>query len=781
MFRRPSRRIFISGTAAITGLSLTYLLIRPQPLQLDSDDPVNRQKQKQRQRPGPLWSPPSRAQMIGHLRTSGVHGTGVDSEDIFDLLIVGGGATGAGTALDAASRGLKVACVDRDDFASGTSSKSTKLVHGGVRYLQKAIMGLDYEQWKLVKEALRERKVFLETAPHLSFMLPILLPIYTWWQLPYYYIGCKMYDFLAGKENMESAYWMGKGKSLEAFPMLKKEGLVGGVVYYDGQHNDSRMNISLVMTAVQHGAIMANHVEVTELHKRPDSKRDGQERVCGARLRDRMTGEEWSVRCRGVINATGPFSDGIRKMDEPTTMEIVAPSAGVHITLPNYYGPKTMGLLDPATSDGRVIFFLPWQGNVIAGTTDSPTTVSQNPIPKEEEIQWILDEVRGYLSSDVKVRRGDVLSAWSGIRPLVRDPGAKNTQSLVRNHMINISKSGLLTIAGGKWTTYRAMAEETVDAAIKEFNLPTTGPSQTDHIKLVGGHAWSKTMYIKLIQQFGLETEVAKHLAESYGDRAWVVASMSEKTGLTWPLLGVRLSPLYPYIEAEARYACRFEFAQKATDFVARRTRLSFLNTQVTLEVLPRVIDIMAEELGWDKKRKAKEFYETVEFLKSMGLQDASKLTYEQAVKNQGKIGLLGLTKMTDAALHSRAQFTPDEVAHLRQQFEALDFDNDQKITRADLSQAMTRMGYDASTETADNILREVDFGRKGAIEFQEYLDIAAGLKELQLENAFTHLAQLDTSRKIGGHDPAGYQAQSGGSRREDRRKIPVERSGGGT
>lgn len=240
----------------------------------------------------------------------------------------------------------------------------------------------------------------------------------------------------------------------------------------------------------------------------------------------------WSTTdTQGVINATGPFSDGIRKLDEPTTQEIVAPSSGVHITLPNYYGPKGLGLLDPATSDGRVIFFLPWQGNVIAGTTDSPAPVEQNPIPSEKEIQWILDEVRNYLSPDVKVRRGDVLSAWSGLRPLVKDPDAKDTQSLVRNHMINVSKAGLLTIAGGKWTTYRAMAEETIDRAIQEFELKPNGPSQTDHIKLIGGHAWTKTMYIKLIQQFGLETDVAKHLAESYGDRAWMVASMEKPTG----------------------------------------------------------------------------------------------------------------------------------------------------------------------------------------------------------------------------------------------------------
>jgi glycerol-3-phosphate dehydrogenase len=220
-----------------------------------------------------------------------------------------------------------------------------------------------------------------------------------------------------------------------------------------GQHNDSRMNMSLVMTAVQHGAVAANYTEVVKLHKKPSAAHGGKNRICGARLKDRMTGEEWDVQCKGVINATGPFSDGLRKLDDNTVKEIVAPSSGVHITLPNYYGPKGMGLLDPATSDGRVIFFLPWQGNVIAGTTDSPTDVTQHPIPKEEEIQWILDEVRRYLSPDIKVRRGDVLSAWSGIRPLVRDPDAKNTESLVRNHMINVSEGGLLTIAGGKWTT----------------------------------------------------------------------------------------------------------------------------------------------------------------------------------------------------------------------------------------------------------------------------------------------------------------------------------------
>ncbi|GMK55798.1 hypothetical protein CspeluHIS016_0208540 [Cutaneotrichosporon spelunceum] len=771
MFRatiRPRRAALVAATALVAGSSYLYL---QQQTHLESDTPVAKR------RPGPLWAPMSRNQMLAHLRSSGAflqrtsHG-GPDpglvpvnaipqaDDDVFDLLIVGGGATGAGTAVDAASRGLKVAMVERDDFSSGTSSKSTKLVHGGVRYLQKAVMELDYEQYKLVKEALRERRIFLETAPHLSHMLPILLPLYAWWQLPYYYAGCKMYDILAGKENMESSYWMTKGKALEAFPMLKPDGLVGAVVYYDGQHNDSRMNLSLVSTAVQHGAIVANQCEVVALHKKPDPDRGGQERICGATLKDRMTGEEFDVRCRGVINATGPFSDGVRKLDEPSVQDIVAPSSGVHITLPNYYGPRKMGLLDPATSDGRVIFFLPWQGNVIAGTTDSPTTVSQNPIPSEEEITWILDEVRRYLSPDVKVRRGDVLSAWSGIRPLVRDPAAKNTESLVRNHMINISQGGLLTIAGGKWTTYREMAEETVDAAINEFGLAPNAPCQTRHLKLIGAHAWTPTMYIKLIQQFGLETAVAQHLAESYGDRAWTVASMAEPTGQSWPMYGKRLSALYPYIEAECRYAVRHEFALRATDFIARRTRLSFLNVQVALEVLPRVIDIMGEELGWDGARKAAEFDGAIDFLKSMGLPASTRLTLHDVRARNGKIGVLGLASKTEAALYARSAFSPKELARLTEQFQSLDVDHDERITRADILRAMKDMGYPADSEVAASILQEVDFARKGAIDFQDFLDIAAGLKELQLESAFTHLARL-------GED-------------KERPRISVERSGGG-
>lgn len=560
-------------------------------------------------------------------------------DGIYDLLIIGGGATGAGIALDAVTRGLKVAVVERDDFSSGTSSKSTKLVHGGVRYLEKAVWELDYNQYALVKEALRERKYFLETAPHLSMWLPIMLPLDKWWKAPYYWAGTKAYDFLAGSEGIESSYFLTKSKALDAFPMLKKTNLVGALVYYDGAHNDSRMNVSIAMTAALYGSTVVNHLEVTSLEK------DANGQLCGARVKDLVQekngkkGDEFLIRARGIINATGPFTDAIRKMDDQDVKEIVAPSSGVHVVLPGYYAPQKMGLIDPKTSDGRVIFFLPWQGNTIAGTTDAPTTITQNPVAGEDEIDWILSEIRHYLSPDINVRRGDVLAAWSGIRPLVKDPAAKNTESLVRNHLINVSPGGLLTCAGGKWTTYRQMAEEAVDEAVSTFKLQTkpcenvpdvsgteyiddgarlNGTCQTHQVKLIGAHGFSKTLFINLIQHFGVETDVAKHLTESYGDRAWTVAALSAPTEQRFPVRGSKISPLYPYLDGEVRYACRHEYAQTAVDVIARRTRLAFLNAQAALEALPKVIDIMAVELKWDNKRKEVE-WKDCKFLRSQG------------------------------------------------------------------------------------------------------------------------------------------------------------------
>lgn len=419
------------------------------------------------------------------------------------------------------------------------------------------------------------------------------------------------------------------------------------------------MNVSLAMTAALYGATVVNHLEVTGLEKDTNGK------LIGARVKDLVrekNGEvatEFAIRAKGIINATGPFTDSIRKLDNQSASEIVAPSSGVHVILPGYYSPSRMGLIDPATSDGRVIFFLPWQGNTIAGTTDAPTTIEHNPIAGEEEINWILSEIRGYLAPDINVRRGDVLAAWSGIRPLVRDPKSKNTESLVRNHLLTTSESGLLTCAGGKWTTYRQMAEETVDESLKLYDLkpvpvmqvprisgtemiddsaPLDGTCQTHQVRLIGAHGFSKTLFINLIQHFGLETDVAKHLTESYGDRAWTVAALSSPTEQRFPVRGVKISPLYPFVDGEIRYAVRHEYAQTAVDVLARRTRLAFLNAQAALEALPKVIDLMAEELHWDRHRQDREWRDSVKFLASMGLAK-SKLGVTRRDVESGKAG----------------------------------------------------------------------------------------------------------------------------------------------
>ncbi|KAG0096238.1 mitochondrial glycerol-3-phosphate dehydrogenase [Podila epicladia] len=751
-------------------------------------------------RPHAFWAPPTREDMLhmlqngpGTLLTSKHHqgskspaptpatpadaaavtpSTTDDDSDVFDLLIIGGGATGAGCAVDAATRGLKVAMVERDDFSSGTSSRSTKLVHGGVRYLEKAVRELDIEQYKLVKEALNERANFLKIAPYLSYQLPIMLPIYKWWQVPYYWAGSKAYDLLAGHQGMESSYFLTKGKALDAFPMLKNEKLVGAMVYYDGQHNDSRMNVALGLTAVQYGAVIANHVEVVELIK------DENKRLCGARVKDTLTGKEFNVKAKGIINATGPFTDGIRQLDDPSIQTIVSPSAGVHIILPNYYSPGNMGLLDPATSDGRVIFFLPWQGNTIAGTTDSATEVTPNPMATEDEINWILGEVKNYLNPDVKVRRGDVLAAWSGIRPLVRDPAAKSTEGLVRNHMINVSQSGLLTIAGGKWTTYRAMAAETIDEAIKEFNLKPTRECSTERVKLIGSHGYSKTMFIRLIQQFGLETEIAQHLANSYGDRAWAVASLAKSTGKRWPVFGRRISAQYPYIEAEVRYAVRREYACSAVDVLARRIRLAFLNVHAALDALPRVVEIMAEELQWDEARQAKETEEAKQFLTTMGL-PVQPIAYPTGVQDgviaapgteskeqRGFWGRLA-TKSTSGvsdSFYSRAQFNPEELAEFHKVFGALDYDGDGHINGADLEEVLSHLDIEVDSVVLKNIIQEVDLDKSGTVEFNEFLEVMGGLKEHASRTAFSKIVvQVEEKRQVDYGIKAKTTDRSGG------------------
>lgn len=617
--------------------------------------------------PPTLPSAKSRAEQLADLRRSAPSSSSSstptssspsDSNSEYDLLVIGGGATGTGIALDAATRGLKVALVERDDFSAGTSSKSTKLVHGGVRYLEKAVWQLDYGQFELVMEALGERKTFLDIAPHLARELPILLPVQHWWQAPYFWAGTKAYDLLAAAQGqgLSGSYWMSRRAALQAVPRLRTDTLVGGLVYYDGQQNDSRTNVALALTAMLHGATVVNHVEVTALEK------DASGRICGARVRDVLdddatgcSSSEFVVRAKGVINATGPFADGIEHLDDPKRPDRIAPSSGAHIVLPGALCPNGMGLLEASTSDGRVVFVLPWEGYTLAGTTDNPCALERQPAATGDDVDFILREVSKLLrpvadgnndsssSSSDALTRKDILATWSGIRPLVRNPHAANTESLVRSHLVTVSPSGLLTCAGGKWTTYRQMAQDAVDDAIRAFGLTpaagialgrvgstssshsgpsplptaTTGACITKSIPLVGAHGYSPDLPAQLREAYpSVDADIVEHLAANYGDRAWSVLSSSSSSS---PL--TRILPACPITDAEVRYGVRAESACTAVDVLARRTRLAFLDVHAAHAALPRVIDILASELHWSNAVRDSEFKASVAFLQSMGLE----------------------------------------------------------------------------------------------------------------------------------------------------------------
>ncbi|MDR2112945.1 MAG: FAD-dependent oxidoreductase [Candidatus Accumulibacter sp.] len=507
---------------------------------------------------------------------------------MFDLLIVGGGATGCGIAVDAASRGLKVALVEKNDFAEGTSSKSTKLVHGGVRYLEMAVKKCDRAQYHLVKEALFERGIFLRNAPHLANRVPLVTPLYTWWEVPYVFAGLVLYDVLAGKLGLGRSSLVGREEALRRFPMLRGEKLKAGVIYYDGQFQDGRMAITLVLTAQRHGAAIANHVEAVSFEKKEG-------RLCGARVRDLIGGEEFDIRARCMINAAGPFVDRVRQMDDPAAKPVLNAASGIHIILPGRFVPPDTGMLIPKTEDGRVLFVLPWQGHALIGTTDTPAEIVEHPRASEEEIAYLLRHINRYFN--LSVQRGDVLSAWSGLRPLVKFDESASTAQLVREHLLMVSPSGLVTMAGGKWTSYRKMAEEAVDRAIGSAGLAAPGPCKTLDLRLFGAENYAPEIFQVLTRDYGLAEDVAHHLQHAFGDQAMSVARLAGNG------LGERLHADHPYIEAEVVYAARHELAEHALDVLARRIPLVILDNAAAQAAVPRVVELMAGERGWDGER----------------------------------------------------------------------------------------------------------------------------------------------------------------------------------
>jgi glycerol-3-phosphate dehydrogenase len=510
----------------------------------------------------------------------------------FDMIVIGGGATGCGIALDAASRGLDVALVEKNDLAEGTSGRSTKLLHGGVRYLEMAVKHLDLGQYHLVRDALKERAILLRLAPHLSHRLPLVTPLYKWIQIPYIFSGLKLYDILAGSKGIGASRLLGRKKALDRFPMLHADGLKAGVLYYDGQFNDARMAVSIALTAAQHGAAVANHVGVTEL-----IKEDG--KIMGVLVEDQVEDVSWPVFSRCVVNATGPFVDKLRLMDDSGSRPMLKVSEGIHLVLDKRFAPPDTGLLIPKTEDGRVLFVLPWEGHALVGTTDEPAQISEHPCPPKDDISYLLRHLNRYF--DLKVSETDIKAAWSGLRPLVSDPKASDTARLTRDHIIEVSPSGLITIAGGKWTTYRRMAADVVNRAVSAFNLKSPRKCRTHGIPLAGAASWDPEGGRKLADSHGLDSRVAERLNNAYGDRAHLLVQIIQDGH------GKLLAEGHPYVEAEVIYAARHEFAVRAIDVLARRTALALLDTEAAKRAVPRVVELMADELEWDPVRRRTE------------------------------------------------------------------------------------------------------------------------------------------------------------------------------
>jgi glycerol-3-phosphate dehydrogenase len=476
----------------------------------------------------------------------------LNSTTQWDIVIIGGGATGLGSALDAASRGYKTLLIEQYDFGKGTSSRSTKLVHGGVRYLAQGNI-------KLVKEALRERAYLLRNAPHVCHTQTFILPVFSWWQKWYYAIGLKLYDLLAGQLSLGATRVLSTAETRDHLPSLRAENLAGGILYYDGQFDDSRLCIDLAATAVAHGAIVLNYCRATGFRKNKKGK------ITELEFADTLDEQTFTVKTKVVINATGVFTDALMQLDDHTKHSIVSPSQGIHLVVDKKNFPGVDAMLIPKTDDGRVLFAVPWHDKVVLGTTDTPIDeVSEEPWALEEEIDFVIAHFNRY--SHTAISRTDVRAVFAGLRPLVKTAGPKRTALLARDHTLIIAPSGLVTITGGKWTTYRKMAEDAVDNAV-------------------------------FVSKQEKRTCITKDLP---------ISNREEKNQLLRSIKQERagnedqLHPDFPYTLADVLYGIRYEMAMDVEDILARRTRILFLDAQIALELCEIVTGMIAKELGKD-------------------------------------------------------------------------------------------------------------------------------------------------------------------------------------
>ncbi len=484
----------------------------------------------------------------------------------WDMIIIGGGATGIGAAIDAASRGYRTLLLEQADFGQGTSSRSTKLIHGGVRYLQQGNIAF-------VLEALKERGLLRQNAPHLVHNLPFIVPNYDWWEGPFYGIGLKLYDILAGKHGFGPSKKLSREETIQRLPTIETNGLRGGIIYYDGQFDDARLIINMAETAVEQGATVINYMKVTALTR-------ANQMINGVIATDLETGNKYQIKAKVVINATGVFSDSIRRLDDPQAPALIRPSQGIHIVLDKSFLPGDSAIMVPHTDDGRVLFAIPWHQRVIVGTTDTPVTeIAMEPRPLPEEITFLLSHTARYLTKDPTPQ--DVLSVFAGLRPLIGSDDQERTAALSRDHTLIISRSGLVTIAGGKWTTYRKMAEDAIDQAEILARLDAQ-PCITKTLQIHGYHRHP--------EQFG---ELA-----AYGSDAPAIQDLFQED----PAYRQRLHSALPIRHGEIVWAVRHEMARTVEDFLSRRTRALILDAKASRDIAPVVAEIMAHHLGRNRE-----------------------------------------------------------------------------------------------------------------------------------------------------------------------------------
>ena len=499
----------------------------------------------------------------------------LEDVDQWDIIVIGGGATGLGVAVDAASRGYRTLLLEQADFAKGTSSRSTKLVHGGVRYLEQGNV-------KLVLEALHERGIFLKNASHLARKQAFIIPVYSFWEKVKYYAGLKLYDWMAGQQRIGRSTLLSKKKVVRQMPGVRQDHLQGGILYYDGQFDDARMAVSLAQTCQDHGGTTLNYFTVNKLLKNASGK------ITGVVAADNETGASYQLQGRVVVNATGVFVDEIHEMDSGAEEHSIQPSQGVHLVLPPRFLKTTdFALMIPKTDDGRVLFLVPWHNHLLMGTTDTPLEEhTLEPRALEKEVAFILRNAGKYLKQ--APQRADVLSVYAGLRPLAlpSDKGGQSSKDISRHHSLEVSKSGLVTITGGKWTTYRKMGEDTVDKAIVVGDLPPKN-SATAQLKI---HGWEQKS-INSWDVYGTDREKIDALVTAHPEWA-------QKLDADWP-----------QTYAEVVWAVEEEMARKLEDVLCRRFRILFLDAGAALRMAPQVARIMRERLNkdeaWEKSELA--------------------------------------------------------------------------------------------------------------------------------------------------------------------------------